>query len=89
MKKGEKKRHKNVENNRRPEKWREENKELRNVTIEGKWENIFEAIKKVMVCVERMAIKNKDRKIEDKTTTKFVFPEKSMGFMIGKHGSFI
>ena len=26
MKKGEKKRHKNVENNRRPEKWREENK---------------------------------------------------------------
>jgi hypothetical protein len=42
-----------------------------------------------MVCVERMAIKNKDRKIEDKTTAKFVFPEKSMGFMIGKHGSFI
>jgi hypothetical protein len=26
---------------------------------------------------------------QDKTTAKFVFPEKAMGFMIGKRGYFI
>ena len=42
-----------------------------------------------MVCVERMENKGKERPHEEKTTAKFVFPEKSMGFMIGKRGYFI
>jgi predicted PilT family ATPase len=68
---------------------RQEDKEQRIVTMEGPIEKIFEAIKKIMVCVERMENKSKDKKFEEKTTAKFVFPEKAMGFMIGKRGYFI
>lgn len=57
--------------------------------MEGKLESIIKAIKKIMICVESLDNKSKERKNEDKSTVKFVFPEKSIGFMIGKNGYFI
>ena len=62
--------------------------DFRIVKIEGEKEDVLKGITQVMKTVKEMQGRINENS-QDKTTAKFVFPEKTMGFMIGKKGYFI